>query len=385
MSERPTKERESNEDGDVPTREVNNLELFYFDEVICGACLGHGSFANVYEVQEFKPLLENDRNFGEDRLDARRYYSEQAKEATSGKCKQYAIKCLRDHFDNPKMFRFAAKDIETEANLLATIDHPHIIKVYAKSASGTEASKCTKEQARDFFIVEDRLTGTLSDKIVHWKREKQRIVTAPLFYRGVHSNVIKKKELLGERLRVAYDVACAIAYLHAKGIVYRDLKADNVGFDVEDKCKLFDFGLARRLPSDPEKKRMNDTYVMSGKTGSLLFMAPEVWQEQPYNEKADVYSFTMLLWNILALELPYLEFIHDHNVFTKQVMLKGRRPTINHQWPKKIQNLLKKAWSKDMDERPTMQQACIILKEVIASGFLPTAGSRPSTMRSSFL
>jgi serine/threonine protein kinase len=365
-------------DGAVPTMVVRKLALFHYEEVIRGPCLGHGGFSDVYEVQQFKPLTENVENFREAHLlDARRYYTEQTKEDSTNKCKKYAIKCLKNHFDDPKMFRFAAKDMEIEANILAKIDHPNIIKVYAKSASGTKASECTKEQVQDFFIIVDRLSSTLTDKIDHWKREKERLVGRPFISFLDHSHVVKKTVDLMTRFRIAYDVASALAYLHSERIVYRDLKGDNIGFDFESKCKLFDFGLARRLPSDPKKQRMNDTYVMSGKTGSLILMAPEVFNGQPYNQKADVYSFAMLLWNMLALELPYLEFIYNRN-FENKVMQEGNRPNIKNKWPKEIQNLLFKAWSKDMDERPTMQEVCIMLKEAIVSGQLPST-SRPIT------
>jgi hypothetical protein len=92
----------------------------------------------------------------------------------------------------------------------------------------------------------------------------------------------------------------------------------------------------------------------------------------------------MLLWQMLSFELPYLEFTYDMKVFTKKVMIKGERPAIRHKWPKQM---LRKAWSYDMDKRPTMQQVCIMLKEFIASVLAPTAESRPgrSISRSSFM
>jgi serine/threonine protein kinase len=374
----------------VPTREVRNLALFHYDEVIRGPCLGHGGFSDVYEVQQFKPLTENDENFSEARahlLDVDVDVDAQAKEDSTDKCKKYAIKCLKNHFDKPKMFRFAAKDMEIEANILAKVDHPNIIKVYAKSASGTKASECTEELAQDFFIVVDRLSSTLTDKIGDWKREKERLVGKPFFSFLDHSHVVRKKHDLMERVRIAYAVASALAYLHSERIIYRDLKADNIGFDFESKVKLFDFGLARRLPTDPKKQRMNDTYVMSGKTGSLLLMAPEVFNGQPYNQKADVYSFAMLLWKMLTLELPYLEFTYHRDVFETKVMHEGKRPNIKGKWPKGIQNLLLKGWSKDMDERPTMQEVRIMLKEVMVSGNKLPSTSRPRSLakRSSFM
>jgi serine/threonine protein kinase len=352
----------------IETSKVQKIQkdLFYFDELSLGNKLGQGCFGVVFEVQQFMPLADNDSNFDEDRLFARRYYSDQKNEDPTGKCK-YAVKYLREDFDTPRQFKVAARDMETEADLLATIDHPRIVKMYAKSASGTKFMKCTKDNFQDFFIVMDVLSGTLSGKILEWRLEERRMATAPLFTKKPASESMKKKKILVERLRVSHDIASAIAYLHGQSIVYRDLKADNVGFGFDGRCKLFDFGFARRLPDDPEKKMKNDTYVMSGQTGSIPHMAPEVWKEKPYNEKADLYSYAVLVWVILTLEMPYFEFARDVSMLTKRVMDEGHRPPINGKWPKKLQILLGKAWSEDVDERPTMEQVCITLKAIIAS------------------
>lgn len=53
----------------------------------------------------------------------------------------------------------------------------------------------------------------------------------------------KQKSFFAERLTVAYDIASALEYLHDRNVIYRDLKPDNVGFDVRGDAKLFDFGL----------------------------------------------------------------------------------------------------------------------------------------------
>jgi serine/threonine protein kinase len=445
---------------------VRKMELFYYDEVIRGPCLGHGSFADVYEVQHFQIHSKYDHNFCQDRRQARTFYSQETNKRSSNKDDdndddptsvlsatttttttsqsnnntKYAIKCLRPELfgnhpaaaaaapppsDLKKLFQRAAKDMEMECDLLASIDHPHIVKVYATSASGTLASSSADGttttptttssssssssssnnnnnmelllllRAVDFFLIEDRLVGTLTEKVYDWKVVKRSIFVEPLFFRGgggggggVKPSDVKKKALWEERLMVANGVASALAYLHSQKIIYRDLKPDNVGFDRQGTCKLFDFGLARRLPNDPynnnnnnskNKKQqqkttmmmnmMNDTYVMSGKTGNMLLMAPEVWHQQPYNEKADVYSFAMLLWMILALDLlPYRRELlgSDTTVFTKRVMTiqgQGERPLIPKKWPKYLQLLLRQAWSYDMHERPTMNEICFTLKK----------------------
>ena len=66
---------------------------------------------------------------------------------------------------------------------------------------------------------------------------------------------------------------------------------------------LVDFGLAKEIR--PEDKLDDDLYKMSGNTGSLRYMAPEVALEKPYNSSVDVYSFGILFWQITSLETPF--------------------------------------------------------------------------------
>eukprot|EP00542_Grammatophora_oceanica_P011412 CAMPEP_0194037844 /NCGR_PEP_ID=MMETSP0009_2-20130614/10175_1 /TAXON_ID=210454 /ORGANISM="Grammatophora oceanica, Strain CCMP 410" /LENGTH=183 /DNA_ID=CAMNT_0038680169 /DNA_START=66 /DNA_END=613 /DNA_ORIENTATION=+ len=106
------------------------------------------------------------------------------------------------------------------------------------------------------------------------------------------------------------------------------------------------------------------TYLMTSKTGSLILMAPEVFKQgEPYNQKADVYSFAMLLWHMLALELPYLEFVSkkDRSSFETNVMERGKRPVLKG--PKHIQMLLQRAWAQDYNKRPSMEEICVMLEQ----------------------
>lgn len=163
-----------------------------------------------------------------------------------------------------------------------------------------------------------------------------------------------------------------------------------LGFTPEGTVKLFDFGLSRRLPSEEEKVE-NEAYHMTGKTGSLPFMAPEVWNIEEivnettgkrrrystYNEKVDVYSFAIMLWVMLALDLPYLDLAHDLDKLTSKVILTGHRPPVPSKWPPSVQGLLKRCWSKDMNNRPNMERVCEILKDEVNKGSSTTkSGSK---------
>ena len=98
--------------------------------------------------------------------------------------------------------------------------------------------------------------------------------------------------------QVAHDVASGIEYLHDRRVMHRDIKTCNIGFDSDGVAQIFDLGLARILPA--EQECLHDGYVMS-RVGTKSNMAPEVADKRPYDLKADVYSFGIVLWEILSL------------------------------------------------------------------------------------
>ena len=81
------------------------------------------------------------------------------------------------------------------------------------------------------------------------------------------------------------------------------MKPANIGFDVRGDVKIFDFGLARVMPDDGCP--YTDTFLMSG-AGSPRYMAPECLMiGENYNLKADIYSFAIILWEMLSASRPY--------------------------------------------------------------------------------
>ena len=148
-------------------------------------------------------------------------------------------------------------------------------------------------------------------------------------------------------------------------VVISDLKPDNLGFDVRDDVKLFDFGLARELE---DKDKVGDNlYQMSGNTGSARYMATEVALNKPYNKSADMYSFGIIFWQICELETPFKSY--DMVQFRKKVVNGGTRPKMNKKWPASLCVLLARCWSTDLKQRPTSEEAMdIIRKEILGAG-----------------
>lgn len=341
-------------------------ELFVADEVVHGKILGTGGFADVYEVRSFRPREKEDRTRSLSSIDLRHFFEENAKDK-SGES-QYAVKCLHPELEKgPKKKLLAAeKDLAKEAELLNHLDHENIVKLYGYAGQEVHPNG-EAGPINSYFLILDKLDCTLDDRIARWKWQQHRQKISPILHLLDHNfHASKKNEFLVERLEVAYEIACALTYLHEERIVYRDLKVTNIGFDADGHTKLFDFGLSRKLPDD-SSKLIDDTYKMSTRVGSCPYMAPEVWKKKPYNEKVDVYGFALLLWEILELRRAFIEYAHDSAVLAEHVIIKGRRPPIRIDWPVKIQELLPKAWSEDMNERPAMQHICIILKGTIAN------------------
>lgn len=169
----------------------------------------------------------------------------------------------------------AINEIEGELEIHSRLDHSNIVKLIGAGF--------TPRGVR--FVVLERLDGGTLAQLLGYDnriRDRRRRFSAK-----------KKKISYMDVLKCARSLADALAYCHGRAIpnvvvLHRDLKPDNVGFTLDGTVKLIDFGLARIVENASVS---NEVYEMSGETGSLRYMAPEVADCQPYNQKADVYSF----------------------------------------------------------------------------------------------
>jgi len=163
-----------------------------------------------------------------------------------------------------------------------------------------------------------------------------------------------------KRLQLALDIASALDYLHNQRILHRDIKPSNIGFDRNGIIKLFDFGLSRGFHTFPAKGT-SPLYNYTANVGSPRYMAPEVALGKPYNELCDVYSFSLLLWELLALQKP---FQHLSPASMRECVWESsslsfyeapERPRIHRStWPIVLQDLLERSWSPCLKERPNM-------------------------------
>jgi len=236
---------------------------------------------------------------------------------------------------NSNLYATAAADILTEATLLATLDHPNIVKIWGRSVASVEGFASGKRDA--FFVILERLDGTLHDRLSHWK--KQMMDKKMIIKQGIREGMLHRLKSLLDRIHVMTQLANAMVYLHRRFIVHRDLKLSNVAMDRNGIVKLIDFGLARILPPH----NSDDTFQLTSNTGSIRYMAPEIARGERYNLKADVFSFSILLYEVLNLDKVWNGQTPD-DIRTK-VALRKQRPLPSMFWPAGLRDLLKSTWS----------------------------------------
>ena len=91
---------------------------------------------------------------------------------------------------------------------------------------------------------------------------------------------------------------------------------------------------------------------MTGKTGSLRYMAPEVWREENYTHKIDVFSFAILAWEVLARKRAYEDLRMTPDVMVRAVANRNLRPKMAPKWPGEVCRLLAISWHSEPGSRP---------------------------------
>ncbi|MCO4761975.1 MAG: protein kinase [Myxococcales bacterium] len=157
-----------------------------------------------------------------------------------------------------------AEQFRTEARLVASLSHPHIVRVLdTAQAYGTH------------FIVMEKLTGTLLEHIVEQ----------------------------GERLpwgmirRICKEIALALAYSHSKNLLHRDIKPSNVFLTEDRRVKILDFGIA----VSAESSASSSGHLL----GTPYYMAPEQILGHQLDGRADLYSLGVMAYELCTFEVPF--------------------------------------------------------------------------------
>jgi serine/threonine protein kinase len=146
-------------------------------------------------------------------------------------------------------------------------------------------------------------------------------------------------------------------YLHSKNLIHRDLKAANLLVNNQGVCKVADFGISTVKP--------NVTRTMTC-VGTPIYMAPEVLTRNKYSEKADVYSFGIVLLELFTGRLAYSEpeFAAMHIAqLTYQIAHVGVRPSVDGIHPM-VRQLIVDCWHEDPAFRPSFSEIVTRLNRI---------------------
>jgi len=163
----------------------------------------------------------------------------------------------RSHFERERLL--------SEARTASKLNHPGICVIYDVEEL---------ESSETFIAMELVVGSTLS----------RRINKRPMSILEVSS--------------ISMQVARAIEAAHLRGVLHRDIKSANVMIDAHGRARVMDFGLAvRRDEANPERQ--------AREMGTLAYIAPELLQGQTADERSDMYSFGVILYEMLTGQVPF--------------------------------------------------------------------------------
>ncbi|KAF8033867.1 hypothetical protein BT93_C0208 [Corymbia citriodora subsp. variegata] len=221
------------------------------------------------------------------------------------------------------------RDFLNEAKLLADLHHPNVVAFYGIVYDGPDGPGDTVETVTEYMV-----DGSLRKSLQKGER-----------------NFDMRKRVL-----IAREVAFGMEYLHDNKIVHFDLKSDNLLVNLGDPrqptCKIGDLGLS---------KVKRQTLISGGMRGTLPWMAPELLNNNGdrVSEKVDVYSFGIVMWELLTGEEPYADLDAKHMI--GGIVNNTLRPQVPASCDPEWKSLMERCWSSEPSERPSFTE---IVKEL---------------------
>ncbi len=207
---------------------------------------------------------------------------------------------------------------KSEADVLHQMNHSNIT-MYVESF--VESSKL-------YIVMEHADGGDLSGAIQKRKAE---------------SNYYNEDEVM----RIFVQICLALKHVHGANILHRDLKSQNIFLTLNGMVKLGDFGIAKVLDASDDQARTQ--------IGTPYYLSPEICESQPYGRKSDVWSLGVVLYEIIALEMPF-QAISLPALVLKICSAEPNYKLVEGRYSPNLIALTKSMLSKSPDKRPSLNQ-----------------------------
>lgn len=223
-------------------------------------------------------------------------------------------------------------DFWREAYILGQLHHPNVVAFYGVVPDGPGGTLAT--------VTEYMVNGSLKQVLQNKDRSLDR----------------------RKRLLIAMDAAFGMEYLHGKNVVHFDIKCENLLVNLRDAqrpiCKVGDLGLS---------KVKQQTFVSGGVRGTLPWMAPELLNGSSslVSEKVDVFSFGIVMWELLTGEEPYANM--HYGAIIGGIVNNTLRPTVPRWCDAAWKALMEKCWAADPGDRPTFLEIARSLRAMEVS------------------
>ena len=239
-----------------------------------------------------------------------------------------AIKVLAARFSSDPSF---VQRFKKEAQIVARLEHPHILPVYDFAFEGDTA-----------YLVMKLVEGS-----------------------SLYAHIGPRGMPADRTMMVVEAVAQALSHAHRRNIIHRDIKPDNILIDESDWVYLSDFGMAKMVTTTGPT---GEGTIM----GTPEYMSPEQAQGKTVDSRSDIYSLTVLIFHILTGALP---FKGTHPLATIKQVIYDPFPEItsfNPQLPKLLDPLLQKGASKNPEDRfGDVEELVKMLGAILTSAALP--------------
>ncbi|XP_072995120.1 serine/threonine/tyrosine-protein kinase HT1 [Typha latifolia] len=232
-----------------------------------------------------------------------------------------AIKMVKIPDQDDERREVLEKQFNSEVAFLSRLYHPNIVQFIAA---------CKKPPVYS-IITEYMSQGTL--RMYLHKKEPYSLSTETI-------------------LRLALDISRGMQYLHAQGVIHRDLKSHNLLLNDEMRVKVADFGTSCLETQCQASK---------GNMGTYRWMAPEMIKEKPYTRKVDVYSFGIVLWELTTALVPFQGMTPVQAAYAASE--KNLRPPLSTTCSPALNHLIKSCWSADPAKRPDFSYIVTILEK----------------------